>query len=505
MVTVDTPSRMVRTYGNWRRPTSAGLLGLGAVGTALLIGGMLLVIIVLMTRGLMPAIITAGVVILLLVLLMVRDAHGRNALSRISTRTGWWITRARGSNVYRSGPVGRVPWGTNQLPGIAAPIQLSEHHDSYQRPFALLRTPSANGVSYSVVLATEPAGASLVDPEQVDIWVADWGHWLAQLADEVGIEAASVTIETAPDSGTRLRREVELNIDEGAPPFARSMLLEAVDRYPAGSSVVRAYVAITFSAVTRQGGKRRTPEEMARDLASRLPGLTHSLQASGAGAAHPLSAQQLCEVIRVAYDPASAVLIDEAHAAGQIPELDWTDVGPSAAQANWDSYRHDSGHSITWSMTGAPRGHVQSGVLGRLLAPHRDITRKRVTLLYRPISAARAAALVEADLRAAEFRATVESKAKARDTLAVRAAAATAQEEASGAGLVNFGMLVTATVRTPADEADAVAAIDNLGATARLRLRRVYGSQDSAFAAALPLGLVMTKHIKVPAELRNNL
>ena len=30
-------------------------------------------------------------------------------------------------------------------------------------------------------------------------------------------------------------------------------------------------------------------------------------------------------------------------------------------------------------------------------------------------------------------------------------------------------------------------------------------SQDSAFAACLPLGLVMTKHIKIPAELRDNL
>ena len=87
----------------------------------------------------------------------------------------------------------------------------------------------------------------------------------------------------------------------------------------------------------------------------------------------------------------------------------------------------------------------------------------------------------------------------------VRAASATAQEEASGAGLVQFGMLVTATVMDLSKQADARAAIDNLAATARLRLRPVYGSQDSAFAAALPLGLVLPKHIKVPAELREKL
>ncbi len=52
---------------------------------------------------------------------------------------------------------------------------------------------------------------------------------------------------------------------------------------------------------------------------------------------------------------------------------------------------------------------------------------------------------------------------------------------------------------------DAAAAIDNLSATARVMLRPVYGSQDSAFTAGLPLGLVMAQHVKVPAEIRSAL
>ncbi|WP_342746842.1 SCO6880 family protein [Georgenia soli] len=108
-------------------------------------------------------------------------------------------------------------------------------------------------------------------------------------------------------------------------------------------------------------------------------------------------------------------------------------------------------------------------------------------------------------MRAAEFRATSSSKPAARDLLATRAAAATASEEAAGAGLLNFGILVTATVLDPAREEDARAAIDSLSATARLRLRVLRGSQDSAFAGALPLGLVLPRHLKVPAEMRNYL
>lgn len=503
MASVETTKTGPRTYGNWNRPSSPGILGLGSVGTALLLIALVILVFTVMTAGILQAAILALVLGGVMLAVLTKDAHGKSVVTRASARAAWWWSRSRGANVYRSGPIGRALWGTYQLPGLAAPTRLSEHTDSYGRPFALLYTPATG--SYSIVFGTEPDGAALVDQEQIDVWVADWGHWLANLGDEPGIEAASVTIETAPDSGTRLRREVGMNLDESSPEFARAMLHEVVDTYPAGSSTVKAYVAITFSAIGRIGGKRRKPDEMARELAARIPGLSGSLQATGAGAAHPLSAQELCEAVRIAYDPAAAQLIDEAHAAGETPQLSWPDVGPAAAQASWTGYRHDSAYSSTWAMTSAPRGNVQSGVLARLLAPHREIARKRVTLLYRPVDAGRAAAIVEADLRSTEFRLTSTNKPAARDSLAVRKAAATASEEASGAGLVQFGMLVTATVADLALEADARAAIDNLSATARLRLRPVYGSQDSAFAAALPLGLVLPKHIRIPAELREKL
>ncbi|MFZ2501520.1 MAG: SCO6880 family protein, partial [Nocardioides sp.] len=246
-------------------------------------------------------------------------------------------------------------------------------------------------------------------------------------------------------------------------------------------------------------------EEVARDLAARLPHLAAGLTSAGAGAARPMTAQELCETIRSAYSISSATRMHEAYAAGETPELLWNEVGPAAHVAEWDHYRHDDAVSCTWSMTVPPRGNVQSSILARLLSPHRDIDRKRVTLLYRPIDSARTAALVEADLRTAAFLASTSERPTARSKAAERAAEATAHEEASGAGLVNFGLLVTATVTSQDRLADAQAAVENLGATARLRLRPVYGSQDSAFAAALPLGLVLPRHLKVPAELSGRL
>ncbi len=155
--------------------------------------------------------------------------------------------------------------------------------------------------------------------------------------------------------------------------------------------------------------------------------------------------------------------------------------------------------------TGAPRGAVHSNVLSKLLAPHGDIDRKRVTLLYRPMDSARAAAVVERDQNNANVRITSGNRPSARALVDARSAAQTAQEEAQGAGLVNFGMVVTATVTDVARLPDAVAAIEQTSGTARVLLRRAYGSQDTAFAASLPLGLVLPRHILLPSEIREAL
>jgi hypothetical protein len=491
------------SYGNWRVPRSAGLANLGAISTVIVFGGLLAGIVSFAIWGLFVGLGVLAFAAVSALLLTVKDKHGQSVVDRFGTRLAFKVSRSAGTNLYRSGPLGVTEWGMYQLPGLAAKSTLYEFTDSYKRPFALLHVPTTS--HYTVIFSTEPDGASLVDPEQVDAWVANWGGWLAGLADEAGLEAAAVTVETAPDSGYRLRNEVLMNIDPDAPAFAREMLHEVVETYPEGSATVRAWVSLTFNSAIRAGAKKRTPEDVARDLASRIPGLSARLQSTGAGIARPMSAQELCEVVRIAYDPPAALIIDEAHAAGSPVSLTWGEVGPTATQTSWDGYRHDSAFSASWTMTGAPRGSVNSSVLSRLLAPHGDIDRKRVSLLYRPMDSARAAAVVERDQNNANVRITSGTRPSARALVDARSAAQTAQEEAQGAGLVNFGMVVTATVTDRERLADAVAAVEQTSGTARVLLRRAYGSQDTAFAASLPLGLVLPKHSMVPSEIKDAL
>ena len=198
-------------------------------------------------------------------------------------------------------------------------------------------------------------------------------------------------------------------------------------------------------------------------------------------------------MLRVAYDPDAEALFDRAAEEGMDVDLPFSEVGPAAADAHWDRYRHDSAVSCTWVMRRAPRGTVQSGSLRRLLRVSRDVERKRVTIIYRPMDPARAPDVVERDVDKAVNKRRMASRPTARMDRDVAQARQTSEEEAGGASITDFGMIITATVSGPdAPEriADARATVEGLSAASRLVMRPAWGSQDSAFALGLPMGLM---------------
>jgi hypothetical protein len=66
-------------------------------------------------------------------------------------------------------------------------------------------------------------------------------------------------------------------------------------------------------------------------------------------------------------------------------------------------------------------------------------------------------------------------------------------------------MVVTATASDDVDTAELEATVDGLSASSRIQLRPAYGSQDVAFLTSLPLGIIPSKHVRVPTELRDKL
>ena len=71
-----------RTYGNWRKPKSAGILGLGQLGTAVLITGLVFVVLVVAVAGFLKGLMAFVALSLFLGTILIRDKHDRNLLDR---------------------------------------------------------------------------------------------------------------------------------------------------------------------------------------------------------------------------------------------------------------------------------------------------------------------------------------------------------------------------------------------------------------------------------------
>ncbi|WP_314411276.1 SCO6880 family protein [Streptomyces sp. DSM 40484] len=497
---MSTEAAVHPTYGNWRRPRRPGLGPLGLIGTVVVFGG-IVVDLMLSLISLQVTLVAVVLQVLFLLPLTARTQDGRNMYQVLALRISWFNRKSKGSATYVSGPLSARPAGRFRPPGLLNRVKLEEGRDAYGQPFGVVHHRSRN--LYTIVLGCEPDGGSLVDPDQVDTWVASWGQWLARLSAEPGLRGAAVVVETAPDTGSRLANELLPRLHPDAPAAARAVMEEVVQRYPSTSSEMHTYISLTYGPA---GGQRRKTDEIITDLAIRIPGLLDGVVSAGGGAAAPLSAERIAEVVRVAYDPAVAGDVLDIRAQHGGTGLDWEDAGPAATLERTNSYVHDSGVSRTWMLTLAPRGTVRANVLRGLLEATPGTRRKRVALLYRPIDPATSARIVEADRRAAQFMATSKrGLVQARAANEVSATEQTAVEEATGAGLVEFSLMVTVTVDSDADLEDANTAVRNQLAGARLLMRPADRMQAAAFSCTLPAGILPWEYTLIPRELKEAL
>lgn len=475
----------IPTYGNFRKPRTVGLWGM-SMGLTLSVFVLSALVVLLLLRqawGAALAVVACGAAII--GALNFTDVHGLSIADRWMEKMMFGMAKWRGRTLYRSGPLGVMPGLATPLPGILAGSKVSEHVDSFDRVFALVHHADK---SVAVVMSVTPPGIDLIDRDQINTSVAQWGEWLAMLGTEIGVVQASVVVESSPDSGEALARHIHTMNTVGTSSVAREIMSEVAAEYRVGAAQMRVWVTVTFQPAL-MSSKKRSVEELARDIGGRLTGITQQLKAAGAGAVHLMTAAQLARAIRTAYDPAALELVELAHSRGEQVELAWEDAGPIAAEALWDAYRHDSGVSRTWVVSQPPQGVIHENVLERLLHISADVERKRVAIVYRPISAARTGDIAERDQIRATNAVTVGGGNNARAIREARIAQRNASEEAAGAGIEDFAIIITATT-SDGNLEDVSSVVRALASSSKLaRIRVAYGAQDGAFALALPLGV----------------
>jgi len=485
-------------FGNWQRSQQLGLLGLNPV---LSIAGLVLILGaggMLMFLGFLPALVYVLVALLVFGPLAVK-VGGKSLFARLVRRASFVRAVRRRETAYVSGPLSPVPYGRFRLPGLLAASQLFEARDAYGEAFAMLRIPVTN--SYVVPVRADADGDALVDPEAVDTMVATWSGFLQALPQWPDLRALSVTVEAVPDPGNRIATEVERMRADGpaAQPvsgFTTEVMGELAAAATVGSAALHTRLALVFTGGRGgRGGERRGPEEMAVEVGTQLPDMLGSLAGTGAGAARAMTAGQLAATAWAAFHPAEAAEVDDT---ASLEDLDWGGVGPAAARERWDRYQHDSGISVSWLMDGAPRGAVPHTVLKRLLEPHPHLPAKRVTLYYRPLDPAAAAAWADRQTKAI---ATTPGQRIASRALSSSQAEANARDEARGASVTRFAVVTTVTVTDETQLRRAVAAMRNLHASARLVMHQAYGQQSVAFSVGLGLGVLTPDHVTLPKVL----
>ncbi len=497
----------IRTYGSWRRPRPLGIGPFGLIGSLLAVAGLFAAFVATTMAGLAAG---AGCLLLVAVVLAPlawRGADGRTGYTQLGAVLSFRRNRRLRRHAYLPGllgakhaPLHEYP---SRLPGLLASSRLLELTDRLGHQVAVVALPHAQ--QYAVLLGCNPEAGSLVDPDTVDVWVARWGAFLADLGHEPHLVGLSVTVETAPDDGRGLAAEVQRLTRRGAPQLAQEVLAEAAYTWPTGSAAVSTWVTLTFARFASTVGKGLPEPQLLAQIGDRLPGVCAALQDTGCGDVSPLSAAQVADLVAAAYSP-NVWAGQQADAEQDPPVPSWQDCGPSGMVPGWDCLRHDGAWSTVWRMTAAPASPVPATILAPLLGAHPQLARKRVTLVYRPHDPQVAAAIADRDVRTAKMRAHTRSgEVRATESLSVRMARQTAEEQAGGAGLVRFALLVTVTVTDRQDLATAGQVLTQLAATSRIRLRPAAGTQAGSFAAGLGIGLVLQSQVRLPALVREQL
>lgn len=482
---------------HFHKPRTPGLGKLGIGGSMLVLLACIFGIFMMFVSGMVPTLIYAAVVLVLVTAASWRNHHDETVLTRISNRVLWKRADKRNETLAVTGPL--TKFGTFTLLGVLAKTSLNEWTDTLGRVFSMLHYQVHN--MFAVTIECEPDGSSLHDKADLDATTNRWKLWIDMTAHEPNLAQLQITVQTSPDSGQTLHREIDSHRAAGAPQLALDAVEEIKRTYPTASALVESFVTLTYS------GAKRKPEEVAKYLETRLPTLTSMLTNTGAGPSDPVSAQRLTHLVKSAYTPSYAKILADAERDGLDTEQlvrKWENAGPAASYDGYEVYRSDDGWHICWVMTGL-LSDLSADTINPLLESHQDIHTKRVTFLYWPHKPEKAATRASKDRTNARKR-YKNAKDPSQDIEnSLAATSAIAKEHSHGAALVDWAIVISATVLDEKKIPAAIAAMDSLAPSARIRHNKTRGAMAFTFAQGLPVGLLARNYDVMPQSIREGM
>jgi hypothetical protein len=389
------------------------------------------------------------------------------------------------------------------LPGVLARLLILPAATGTGTQVAVVHDPGAH--TFTAVLRLRYPGLALADADEQNRRVAAWGAFLASLCIENGPISRVAAVQRAqPDDGTALASWTRQHTAGQAPETAvRSLTGLLRDCGPAGAQR-ETYLSVTLAAQRARPALRAAgggPAGAAAVLVRELFAMQASVAAADLGVEAWLGPRELSAVIRTGFDPDSVRPLAARRAAhhrsgsdttGLEPGVDPAVAGPAAAHTSWSTYRHDGAYSVTFQVRDWPRSAVLASSLHPLLRA-RTGARRSFALVCEPMGPRRARRALARDRTKRHVLVSLRRRSGRLDSPDELAELSRAEGQdrarAAGHGLLRFVGLVTVTVTDPQQLEAACADVQADAAAARVELRRLYGAQDSGFAAwVLPLG-----------------
>jgi hypothetical protein len=257
-------------------------------------------------------------------------------------------------------------------------------------------------------------------------------------------------------------------------------------------------VAVTVTRERLTGGRRaaEADERLLAVLGKAVDTLIRGLRTASLLADDPLTAGEIAAVLRGRLDPTRMRKSSAGSLAERLGLVQPANAGPLAVEVDWSRLRTDGAWHSTYWIAEWPRLTQHPDWMEPVLAFAGSGSRA-LTVLFEPVAPSASRRRVDRDSIKLDTDATSRAERGRRvDAGHRRLQAAVAEREAelvAGYAEVGYAGLVTVT----ADGEDALrAACDECEQIARehgLELRPLDGRHDLAFAAALPLGLGLSR------------
>jgi hypothetical protein len=416
---------------------------------------------------------------------------GRNLDEWIPIFARWTLTGSSGRNYHAVAPLlGHTDRKTQMVspPPFVKGVKLLKVVNSEGREIAVMKDKAAG--TYSATLQISGNSFALSGTADQEAQLANWGSVLARFAREGSLINRVQWIERAIPENSQAMQEyftgtATLDVDN---PVTASYI-ELIDSAVPVTTAHEVYLVIQISQLKAAkqikqagGGDDGACEVLIRELTNAAS------QVAGAGfkVNGVLNRDQMVRFIRTSFEPN----VNEELVRREAQGFKMNEIWPMTTETEWDLYRTDSAFHRTFWVSDFPRTEVGADFLAPLML--QSLITRTISVVMEPIAPTKA--LREVEVARTSFLADQDIRDKAGYVLnATREREyeklqAREQELADGHGAYRFSTYLTCSADSEEGLEYAAQSMEQVAHQSHLVLRTLYGEQDTAFAATLPLG-----------------